>query len=150
MPSWLSELTQPERLLTTAFVLFVLWLIGKSLFKAFPFVASFVGLVQTLVGDKDNPGIGDRMDSQGESIGEMSKMLGELGGQVKKIHHEVTPNHGGSIKDEIGRVETTVNALARKLDQHITISKDKDLEQEQTAERVDRLAAKWAPAPPTE
>lgn len=67
-----------------------------------------------------------------------------LEAQVEKIHHEVTPNHGGSIKDEIGRTEKAVAEVAEKLTEHIKISKDKDLEQEQTAQRVERLADKWA------
>lgn len=69
-----------------------------------------------------------------------------LEAQTKKIHHEVTPNHGGSIKDEIGRVETVVNSLTEKLGEHIDISKSKDAEQEETARQVGLLAAKYTPA----
>lgn len=155
MPSWVADLLQSDRLLTLAFTLFMLWLIGKGIYRFFPFFADLVDLVRTLVGNpkKGIPGIGERMEAQvvklselGDRLGEHGEMLGELGGQVKKIHHEVTPNHGGSIKDEIGRVETVVNSLTEKLAEHIDISKSKDAEQEDTARKVDRLAAKWADA----
>lgn len=73
-----------------------------------------------------------------------------LEAQVEKIHHEVTPNHGGSMNDAQRRTETAVSELTVKLDQHIRISKDKDAEQERTAERVERLADRWADKPRTD
>ena len=116
MPSWAIELLQPQNLVPMALVLFVLWLLIRGAFKAFPFVAKFVDLVHTLVGDADNPGIGARMDSQGE--------------QLKAIMHEVLPNHGSSLNDAVRRTESA-------LEDHLKVAEKQDLEQKETAKRLE-------------
>lgn len=61
MPAWVSDLLQSDRLLTVVFVFFIVGMVVKSALKAWPFLSKFVGLVHTLVGDDDNPGIGARL-----------------------------------------------------------------------------------------
>ena len=46
--------------------------------------------------------------------------------QVATIHHETTPNHGGSMKDAVRRIEQTGATTAAKLDEHIRIAKESD------------------------
>lgn len=38
------------------------------------------------------------------------------GEQIAEISHEVTPNHGGSMKDAIARVETAVGEVKSRMD----------------------------------
>jgi len=99
-----------------ALVLFVLWLMIRGAFKAFPFVAKFVDLVHTLVGDESNPGIGSRMDAQTK--------------QLAQIMHEVLPNHGSSLNDSVRRTE-------QALEDHLKIADKQDQEQKETAKRLE-------------
>ena len=116
MPSWVIELLQPHNLVPMALVLFVLWLMIRGAFKAFPFVAKFVDLVHTLVGDESNPGIGTRMDAQTK--------------QLSQIMHEVLPNHGSSLNDSVRRTE-------QALEDHLKIADKQDQEQKETAKRLE-------------
>ena len=43
----------------------------------------------------------------------MAEQLAALKAKVEVIHHEITPNHGGSMNDALKRVE-------RKIDDHIS------------------------------
>lgn len=38
---------------------------------------------------------------------------------IEVIHSEITPNHGGSIKDAVGRIETKVSALESQFNEHM-------------------------------
>ncbi len=46
MPSWVDDLLQPGVLIPCAVILFILWLIVRSAFKAFPFVANAIEMGQ--------------------------------------------------------------------------------------------------------
>lgn len=94
------------------------------------------------------PGILARLISVETST---SKIDG-LESQIERIHHEVTPNHGGSIKDEVKRIETAVTKTAsalsetvEKLDEHIVIAKESDKAQEQLVKDLGTLKSKYAP-----
>lgn len=105
MPEWLKDLADTERLLTTAFILFILWLMGRSILKSWKFWSKLVGLINGLVGTDEKPGIMARMES--------------MESQVATIHHETTPNHGGSIKDAVARIETGLETERTTLTDHI-------------------------------
>lgn len=123
MPEWLSGLMQTERLLTVAFVLFLLWMMGKAIFKSWPLLSKTVTLMNALVGNGEhNSGLVAQMES-------MAGALEELKTQVRTIHHETTPNHGGSMNDALKRVE-------KKLTDHIVIAVKSDERQEETAKIV--------------
>lgn len=127
MPEWLPYL------ITTVIGLlvgFVVWLVVK----VWPFVRKVSHFVDDVAGSPARPGV--------------EKKLG-LMERVAMIEHEVKTNHGSSLKDAVKRIETTSKDTSLKLDEHIKISKEKDAEQDKTAERVERLAARWADAPPT-
>lgn len=71
---------------------------------------------------------------------------------TKQIHHEVTPNHGGSIKDAVKRIEDRGNETAyklaettEKLDEHIDVAKESDKAQERLVADVGKLKSKYAP-----
>ena len=72
--------------------------------------------------------------------------------KTERIHHEVTPNHGGSMKDALKRVEDSAKETAyklaettEKLDQHIEIAKESDNAQAKLVEDVGKLKSKYAP-----
>lgn len=72
--------------------------------------------------------------------------------KTERIHHEVTPNHGGSLKDAVSRIETSSKETAyklaettEKLDEHIVIAKESDKAQEQLVKDVGTLKSKYAP-----
>lgn len=50
--------------------------------------------------------------------GKIDERLGTLEASVSAIHHEVTPNHGGSIKDAVSRIETNQEGFKATLDAH--------------------------------
>lgn len=40
--------------------------------------------------------------------------------QLAEVHAEVTPNHGGSMKDAVGRIETAQKTLAARFEDHLS------------------------------
>lgn len=72
--------------------------------------------------------------------------------KTERIHHEVTPNHGESIKDAVKRIEDRSNETAyklaettAKLDEHIVIAKESDKAQEKLVQDAGTLKSKYAP-----
>lgn len=50
--------------------------------------------------------------------GKIDQRLDALEASVSAVHHEVTPNHGGSIKDAVSRIETNLEGFRATLDAH--------------------------------
>lgn len=50
--------------------------------------------------------------------GKIDERLNVLEASVSAIHHEVSPNHGGSIKDAVNRIETNQEGFRATLDAH--------------------------------
>nr|DAX33387.1 MAG TPA: Protein of unknown function (DUF2681) [Caudoviricetes sp.] len=50
--------------------------------------------------------------------GKIDERLDALEASVSAIHHEVTPNHGGSLKDAVSRIETNQEGFKATLDAH--------------------------------
>lgn len=50
--------------------------------------------------------------------GKIDDRLGALESSLAEVHHEVTPNHGGSIKDAVKRIEDGQAAVRAALDAH--------------------------------
>lgn len=81
--------------------------------------------------------------------GKIDERLDALEASVSEVHHEMTPNHGGSIKDAVSRIETNQEGFKATLDAHsqvlaahgqvldrITERQDRDLEDLST--QIDR------------
>lgn len=49
----------------------------------------------------------------------MNKLKEELIPKTNVIHAEVTPNHGSSMKDQITRTETKLDALEQRFADHL-------------------------------
>ena len=84
--------------------------------------------------------------------GKIDQRLDALESSVSAIHHEVTPNHGGSLKDAVSRIESNQEGFRATLDAHgqvlsahgqvldrITERQDRDLEE--LSSRIDQA---WA------
>lgn len=101
------------------------------------------------------PGILARLisvESSTSKIPNIESKFEDLEQYTKRIHHEVTPNHGGSLKDAVTRIENSANETAsklaettEKLDEHIEIAKESDRAQEQLVKDVGTLKTKYAP-----
>lgn len=50
--------------------------------------------------------------------GKIDQRLDALEASLSEVHHEVTPNHGGSLKDAVSRIETNQEGLKATLDAH--------------------------------
>ena len=50
--------------------------------------------------------------------GKIDQRLDALEASVSVIHHEVRPNHGGSIKDAVSRIESNQEGFKSTLDAH--------------------------------
>lgn len=124
MPEWLPYLV-------TAVIGLLFGAAAWLLKVAWPVVRKLNHFVDDVVGEPDRPGVPGRPG---------------LMERVAHIEHEVKTNHGSSLKDAVKRIEVTSEETSAKLTEHIKISKEYDAEQLKTADRVERLAAKWADA----
>ena len=65
--------------------------------------------------------------------GKIDQRLDALEASLSEVHHEVTPNHGGSIKDAVRRIEQNQEGFRSTLDAHgqvltqITERQDRDM-----------------------
>lgn len=50
--------------------------------------------------------------------GKIDQRLDALEASLSEVHHEVTPNHGGSIKDSVRRIEQNQEGFRSTLDAH--------------------------------
>lgn len=50
--------------------------------------------------------------------GKIDQRLDALEASLSEVHHEVTPNHGGSLKDAVSRIESNQEAVKATLDAH--------------------------------
>ena len=50
--------------------------------------------------------------------GKIDQRLDALEASLSEVHHEVTPNHGGSIKDAVSRIESNQEDFKTTLDAH--------------------------------
>ncbi|MFI6737433.1 hypothetical protein ACIBI9_31295 [Nonomuraea sp. NPDC050451] len=46
---------------------------------------------------------------------------------LDKVHNEVSPNGGGSMKDQVNRIELKVNLISERLDRHLETHTWKDM-----------------------
>lgn len=135
MPSWIHDLLQSERLLTIALIFFIIYLLLKVVGKNWKFVSNFVRLVNTLVGDDKNPGIGIRMQQQTKKLDEQAEVL-------ERVRHQVENDHDTNFRDDQDKLMKSVSDLTEEFKAHVAISKAKDKEGDENAYRVAVLADK--------
>ncbi|WP_309080266.1 hypothetical protein [Zhihengliuella sp.] len=77
--------------------------------------------------------------------------------RLRAAEHELQHNGGGSVKDAVARIETSVKNLSKqqgetdsKLDEHIAIAKRSDADQAVDSALLHRLASRYLPDEPNE
>ncbi len=70
--------------------------------------------------------------------GKIDQRLDELEASLSEVHHEVTPSHGGSIKDAVRRIEENQEGFKNTLDAHSQVLASHGQVLTQITERQDR------------
>lgn len=70
--------------------------------------------------------------------GKIDQRLDALEASLSEVHHEVTPNHGGSIKDAVRRIEVNQEGFKNTLDAHGQVLASHGQVLTQITERQDR------------
>lgn len=142
MPSWMNDLLQVERLFTIALIFFIVYLLLKTVGKNWKFVSNFVRLVNTLVGDEKNPGIGVRMEQQTKKLDKQAEKMDEQAEILERVRHQVENDHTTNMREEQDELISSVKGLTEEFKAHVAISKAKDKEGDENAYRVAVLADK--------
>ena len=117
--------------------------------KAFPVVRKFVTFVNDVAGEEARqgfparPGLFDRIhsieitqQSVSDKVDSIEIAQKDMAGKVEKVHHELFPNSGKSLRDQTNRIEAKVSAdykeigkirdavgdLDGRLDEHIEVT----------------------------
>ena len=98
---FLETVTLGEAVIFLGSVLAILAL----LLKGWPFLRRLVHMLDAL----------DALPSLANEMREAVASVATMGGKIETIHHEVTPNGGGSMKDETRRQSETLARLDRQL-----------------------------------
>ena len=78
--------------------------------KIFKIVKRIIHFLDDYFGIEERPGF-DKVPGVAERIKNIEENLGYLCLRIDNVEKEVTPNHGTSIKDQIGRIEKRVLEL---------------------------------------
>lgn len=117
--------------------------------KAFPVVRKFVTFVNDMAGEEARPGFPARpglfdrirsieitQQSVSDKVDSIEIAQKDMAGKVEKVHHELFPNSGKSLRDQTNRIEAKVSAdyreigkirdavgdLDSRLDEHIEVT----------------------------
>lgn len=148
MPEWLAALTVEQIIGSIAGITVVLVTVRK-VWKPIKSMGSFLN---------DWNGEPEVKDASGTVIKEkvpgVLAQIEVLRDQLQNSHQEaVIPNLRDDLdtkasKDDVSKVAELLATVAEKLDEHINISKNYDAAQEDTARRVEQIAARLEAPPP--
>ena len=99
---WLNSFTALTAVLVTIAVLYLIRMLWQGAKKALPVVKAAITFVEALFA--------------------MPTFMAETSSQLREIRHEVLPNKGGSLRDDV----ETVTLLAEKLNEQLTQLHDHD------------------------
>ena len=113
MPEWMADLTIGTIITAVAGVLLVTGVIFRVISPVKKVTASLNGILAGWNGtpeDTDASGAIIKRAVPGvlAQMGGMADQLAALKSQIDVIHHETTPNHGGSMNDALKRIETNL------------------------------------------
>lgn len=148
MPEWLAALTV-EQIIGSIAGLTVVLVTVRKVWKPIKSMGSFLN---------DWNGEPEVKDASGTVIKEkvpgVLAQIEVLRDQLQNSHQEaVIPNLRDDLdtkasKDDVSKVAELLATVAEKLDEHINISKNYDAAQEDTARRVEQIAARLEAPPP--
>lgn len=126
MPVWLSDLISVAPWLAAIGAL--IWVAVK----VFPFLRKINHFVDDVAGEPARPGfearpglmerlsvVEEKQDEQSVSLAQQSAEMASQSRALGVVQHEVTTNHGSSLKDATKDLQTQVAALRKKLDEHL-------------------------------
>ena len=99
---WLNSFTALTAVLVIIAVLYLIRMLWQGAKRALPVVKAAITFVEALFA--------------------MPKFMSETSSQLREIRHEVLPNKGGSLRDDV----ETVTLLAEKLNEQLTQLHDHD------------------------
>lgn len=117
MPGWISDLISVAPWL--AAVLIVVGAAVWSVRKLGPFVLKLVHFVDDVAGEPARPGFEARPGLM-ERLATVETKQDEQGAAIEIVRHEVTTNHGSSLKDAVKKLE-------QKFDKHLEVRDGQDL-----------------------
>jgi hypothetical protein len=82
--------------------------------KLFKIAKRVIHFLDDYFGTEERPGF-DKVPGVAERIKNIEENLGYLCIRIDNVEKEVTPNHGTSIKDQIGRIERRVLNLEEEI-----------------------------------
>lgn len=148
MPEWMATLTV-EQIVGSIAGLTVVLVTVRKVWKPIKSMGSFLN---------DWNGEPEVKDASGtvikEKIPGVLAQIEVLRDQLQNSHQEaVIPNLRDDLdtkasKDDVSKVAELLATVAEKLDEHINISKNYDAAQEDTARRVEQIAARLEAPPP--
>lgn len=116
MPAWITDLIPVAPWLVA--IILVIWL-GSLIARKFgPFVVKLVHFIDDVAGEPARPGVParpglmERFATVEEKQDEQGVALAEQGAAIAVVQHEVTTNHGSSLKDAVKKLE-------KKFDEHL-------------------------------
>lgn len=113
MPGWIEYITSGPVILVLGILLSLAWIA----FKAWKPVSRLVVFLYELIGDEEKGKAGLL-----ERLKVLEDQQAEQGQRIERIHAEVTPNHGGSLKDAVNRIEKRQTKDVDDLAEHIAYS----------------------------
>lgn len=119
MPEWIADLIQIAPWLAAIGAL--IWVAVK----VWPFLRKITHFIDDVAGEPARPGVQARMGLMErlsvveEKQDEQSVSLAQQSAALAVVRHEVTTNHGSSLKDATKGLQSQVAALQKKFDEHL-------------------------------
>ena len=125
MPTWIADLADNwPYLFILATIGFLIWKLWHPMRKLFHFIDDVAG-EPARPGHPARPGMMERigaLESEvktiSEKVTENTDSISTIKEQVGQVKHEVTTNHGSSLKDAVKFVGADVKVIAERLEEH--------------------------------
>lgn len=128
MPAWITDMGAASLIPVIAALAMLSYLAAK----AYRPLAAFFRFMDQLIGRPDHPGLIDRMSGLEEKLA--------------TVHHEVSTNSGGSIKDAVARIEAyqrdqggQIVTLTGRFDEHLDQAERRDSRLDDLTDRLERF-----------
>lgn len=118
MPTWITDL------IPLAPWLVVLLVVGWLGFRIFPWMRKIMHFIDDVAGEPERPGVPARPG--------LMERVTTIESSLEQVRHEVTTNHGSSLKDAVKDIQSAVGDLADWQTKH-------EKKSDATVARVDRL-----------
>ena len=126
MPGWIVDLISVAPWLAAAALL--VWVA----LKVWPFLRKITHFIDDVAGEPARPGfearpglmerlsvVEEKQDEQSVSLAQQSAEMANQSVALSVVQHEVTTNHGSSLKDAVKLVATDLATLQQKFDKHL-------------------------------